>query len=401
MPEIRRINADELTLVQRVQTLVFNKRHDYAGEQKPDPLGPSWEWGWAAFDRGKIVSVLMEIPYLMRFDGQSVRMSGIGGVGTLPEGRKGGNVRRIFEKLLPEAYESGVVFSCLNPFSHAFYRRFGYELACSHNEVNIPIRDFEALRPRGGFTQIFPGDNTGELQAIHKEYIADLNQGICRDFWPDNRAWRTFTRDDPYATGVFLYLWHNEAGRPRAYIKYQDQKEGDVHGLSVLELAFIDRDALYGALSLIGGLGAQFKTFRWAMPTFIDPTDFVIGLWDITQRIIPRDMTRVVNVKRALELMRRPEGEGAYVLEVTEDGMVPANRGRYLVEYGPEGTRVTPTKRSADIIGDIPSLSQLITGYRTPENALRTKQAGLDLPGSRHLIGKVFTLRPQHITERF
>jgi predicted acetyltransferase len=400
MREIRRINADELPLVQRVQTLVFNRRHDYSGKGQPDPPDALWEWGWAALEHGKIVSVLMDIPYLMRFDGHSVRMAGVGGVGTLPEGRKGGNIRRIFEKLLPEAYEGGAVFSCLNPFSHAFYRRFGYELACARNEAIIPVREFEGWKVRGGFTQIFPGDDTEALQTVHQGYIADLNHGICRDFWPGNRAWRIFTRDDPYVSGIFLYLWRDDAGRPRAYIKYEDQKKDDVHILSVLELAFIDRDALYGALSLIGGLGAQFKIFRWVMPTFIDPADFITGLWDITQRIIPHDMTRVVNVRRALELMRRPEGEGAYVLEVT-DGMLPANQGRYAVEYGPEGSRVSPTTRDADIRCDIPVLSQLITGYRTLENALRTRRTGLDVPGSREILDKVFTLRPQHITEHF
>jgi predicted acetyltransferase len=118
-------------------------------------------------------------------------------------------------------------------------------------------------------------------------------------------------------------------------------------------------------------------------------------------------MTRVIIVQKALELMRRPAGEGclpsgngSYVLDVSDE-MISANRGRYLVEYGPEGTRVSRTKKDADICCDIPALSQLITGYRTLENALRTKQAGLEVCGNREILDKVFTLRPQHITEYF
>ncbi|MDR3138427.1 MAG: GNAT family N-acetyltransferase [Treponema sp.] len=400
MIEIRRIDPEEYPLVRRINTVVYNGRHDFSREEAPDPLAYPHRWIWAVFEDGKMVSSLAEIPYLMRFDGHDARMSGIGGVGTLPEARKGGNIRRIFEKLFSEAYEEGVVFSSLTPFSHAFYRKFGYELACSRNEVRIPAGEFAGLPVRGEFTQIFPGDDTADLQRIHGAYIADINQGIRRDFWPENRAWRIFTRDDPYATGTYLYLWRDEAGNPGGYIKYQDVTENEGHLMSVRELAFTCRDALYGVLGILSGLSAQFKTLLWLMPTFLDPADFGPPPWDISQRIVPRDMARVINVKAALELMRKPAGEGAYVLEAV-DPQIPANQGKFLVEYGPEGVRVSSTKKEAGIRCDIPVLSQLITGYRTLENALRTKRQGLELSGSREILDKVFTLRPQHITEYF
>ncbi|GHU92146.1 GNAT family acetyltransferase [Spirochaetia bacterium] len=409
MTEIRRLNAEELPQVHRIWNIVYNNRHDYSKEQKPDPLADPAEWGWGVFENGRMISCMLEIPYLMRFDNSSAPMSGIGGVGTLPEARKGGNIRAVFEKLLPEAYEKGVIFSNLTPFNHAFYRKFGYELACARNEISISTQEFTNFKNSGRFTQIFPGDDTAELQSVHSAYIADINHGICRDYWPDNRAWKIFTKDDPYATGTFIYLWHDDAGKARAYIKYQDKTSDDEHIMSVREIAFTDRDALYGVLGIVSGLSAQFQKFQWPMPTFLDPTDFFPGggLWDINQRIVPRDMTRVINVKKALELMRRPAGEGClpsgegrYVLEVN-DNMIGANNGKFLVEYGPEGTQVSGTQKEADLICDIPALSQLITGYRTLENALRTKQAGLELKGRKEILDKVFTLRPQHVTEYF
>jgi hypothetical protein len=42
--------------------------------------------------------------------------------------------------------------------------------------------------------------------------------------------------------------------------------------------------------------------------------------------------------------MRRPAGEGAYVIEVDDD-IISANRGRYLVEYGPGGSQVSLTQK--------------------------------------------------------
>jgi predicted acetyltransferase len=401
MLEIRRLTPEEMPLVYRMRTVVYNHRSDFSKEEPPDPLAHPASWHWGVFLKGKMLSSMVEIPFLMRFDGSSVPMSGIGGVGTLPEVRNSGCVPAVFAEFFPAAYERGAVFSNLTPFSHAYYRSFGYELACALNEITVPVREFSRLKLWGAFTQIFPGDDTADLAKVHTAYIADLNHGICRDHWPDNRAWRIFTRDDPYSTGTFLYLWRDGEGRPRSYIKYQDQTAGDEHIMTVKELAFMDSEALYGVLGLVKGLATQFKKFKWLMPAFLDPVDLVQNPWEMIQRVIPRDMTRIINVKRALELMRRPAGEGSYTLEVGDDPYILANKGRWRVEFGGEGSRVSSTTAEPDLICDIPSLSQLVTGYRTLENTLRTRQAGVEFRSNRETLNRVFTLRPQHVTEHF
>ncbi|MDR0642484.1 MAG: GNAT family N-acetyltransferase [Treponema sp.] len=399
--EIRRLNPEEIPQVHRIETVVYNGRRDYSKEEAADPLAHPAHWHWGAFQNGKMLSSMLEIPFLMRFDGSSVPMSGIGGVGTLPEARNSGCVPALFAKFLPEAHEQGVVFSNLTPFSHAYYRRFGYELACARNEITVPTKEFSRLKTGGAFTQIFPGGDSSALAEIHSAYIADLNHGICRDYWPDNRAWRIFTKEDPYSTGTFTYLWRDQDGKGRSYIKYQDQLSGDEHIMAALELAFTDREALYGILGIVKGLATQFRKFKWPMPTFLDPTDLVDSLWDLNQRIVPRDMTRIINVKRALELMRRPGGEGGYTLEIPEDPYIDANRGRWRVEFGAGESRVSAVTTEPDLLCDIPTLSQLVTGYRSLENLLRTRRTGLELLSNRETLDRVFTLRPQHVTEYF
>jgi len=402
MPEIRRMEPDDLLQLHKIHTVVYNLRNDYSKEEtkKIDPLGHPAQWAWGVFEGGKLLAGMTEVDYLMRFDGHSVKMSGISGVGTLPEARKGGLVRRIYEKLLPEAYEKGVIFSNLTPFSHDFYRKFGYEVACARNQISISTGDFSEIKSKGEFVHIQPGDDTALLANIHSAYISNINHGIHRDYWPDNRAWKRFTNEDPYTSGIFLYLWKDETGEARSYIKYQDVTEDGDHNMSVLELAYIDKKGLYGALGIVAGLSAQFENFKWLMPTFIDPFDFIGDSWSVGTEIKPRDMTRIINVKNALELMRRPEGEGEYIIEV-EDEHISANTGKYLVQFGPQGAKVSSTKKSADICCDLLTLSQLITGFRTFENALHTRREGLDVYKNEQTLKRVFTLRPQHITEYF
>jgi predicted acetyltransferase len=336
----------------------------------------------------------------MRFDGNDVKMSGIGGVATFPEARSGGKVRRIFESLLAGAYADGVIFSCLSPFSHAFYRKFGYELCCVRREMRIPITELEKIKYSGSHEMILPGGDTAELQKIHSRYISDINFAIRRDIWPDNVAWKYFTNRDPYKNGSFIYLWRNDGGEPRGYIKYQHKHVNGDNEIEVSELVYLDKEALYAQLALAGKLSAAIKDFVWSAPMFIDPTDFVEVAWDVKQRLVPKDMARVVNVKTALELMRRPEGEGSYVVE-TEDSIIPENGGRWLVEFGPSGSCVTKTGKDADLVCDLPVLAQLITGYRTLGDITATTRRRLDIRGNENTLRKAFTQRPQHVTEYF
>ena len=402
MAEIRKLAADEIIQLKKIHTIVYNQRRDYSVEenQKTDPLDHPSDWAWGVFEKTKLLAGMFEVDYLMRFDGHSVKMSGISGVGTLPEARKGGHIRHIFEKLLPQARENGVVFSNLCPFSHDFYRKFGYEIACARKNISIPTGDLSEIKSTGQFIHILPGDDTSALAQVHSAYISNINHGIHRNYWPDNRAWKLFTREDPYTSGTYLYLWKDENGDPRSYIRYKDIMEEGDHNMSVTELAFIDKKGLYGALGIISGLAAQFENFKWMMPTFIDAADFIGDAWSLEQNINPRDMTRVVNVKTALELMRRPKSEGEYIIEV-KDGNIETNSGKYLVQFGAQGTQVLMTKRDADIACDIHTLSQLVTGYRSLESALYSRRKGLEFHGNLETLKSVFTERPQHITEYF
>lgn len=64
-------------------------------------------------------------------------------------------------------------------------------------------------------------------------------------------------------------------------------------------------------------------------------------------------------------------------------------------------TKVTGTTQESDIRCDIRALTQLVTGYKSLESAMRSRQKGLEVHGNVELLKHVFTQRPQHITEYF
>ena len=79
-------------------------------------------------DGGKLMAVAQCLPHFMWLDGVSVKCGSIGNIASLPEGRRGGIVRKIMKLLCDKMYEDGYVMSFLYPFSHPYYRKFGYEL---------------------------------------------------------------------------------------------------------------------------------------------------------------------------------------------------------------------------------------------------------------------------------
>ncbi|MDR1536860.1 MAG: GNAT family N-acetyltransferase [Clostridiales bacterium] len=397
--EIRQLDPEENIEAKKISCLSFGLRRDFA-EEFEDPYPRPSEWTWGYFDYEKLVSCVTSIPYAMRFDGHTVGMSGISGVCSLPEYRRDGNIFRILHEIFETEYEYGTVFSCLNPFSHSFYRRMGYELCNCRMEIRVPIHCLTHLKFKGSFNQHFPGDSLDDLQYIHSCYIKGLNHAIARDVWPDQMAWKIFANNDPYKTGISTYIWKDESGKPKGYIQLKQEDENQDRQITILEVAFASSEALYGVLSLLYVLQWQkHKDLVWQAPTFIGFTDIIPENHSFTLKLMPRDMTRIINVEKALEIMRHPEGSGVYTLEV-RDPQLSANNGIFQVEYSEEGSRVTRVGKEADITLEMPALSQLVTGHRTLENALMSRR-DLQLHKNFSVLQKVFTLRPSHLTESF
>jgi len=97
---VRRIRPEEYRRVQQFCSLAFEypvDNPDMSAQEAFDQIihNPDcrqdlhWDCQWAAFedDDKTMMSTFIAIPYSANFDGHSVKMSGIGGVATLPQYR--------------------------------------------------------------------------------------------------------------------------------------------------------------------------------------------------------------------------------------------------------------------------------------------------------------------------
>ena len=143
--EIRLLNGEERFQARLIATVAFHQRmEDPEKARQESEKETCQQWG-AFHEDGTLMAQIINNQYMSWLDGTLIRNGGIGAVSTLPEYRMEGAVKEIFKVLLAHAFTDGEVISTLYPFSHAFYRKFGYETVCWKN-----IYEFSPAVLRGG-----------------------------------------------------------------------------------------------------------------------------------------------------------------------------------------------------------------------------------------------------------
>ncbi len=71
------------------------------------------DWTLCAFVDGRMVTSLATIPFTARFNGMAAKLGGISAVGTLPEYRRQGFVRRIMQQAIADMRDRGQYVTAL------------------------------------------------------------------------------------------------------------------------------------------------------------------------------------------------------------------------------------------------------------------------------------------------
>ena len=359
--EVRQITPEEMISRSKIQSIAFLFSRDFSKPPEgPDAFQSDCDTGRAAFnDEGKMCSCLDLIPFDVCFDGSIVKMGGIGGVASLPEERQKRYIRNIFEYIMKEMYEKDYIFSYLYPFSHPYYRKFGYELNMALRCYSISVSSFRHFTQTGEM-RLYTGEKESvDVKNIYEEFIRDKNLAVVRT----DKLWKRFLEKDPYRDNVYLYVWHDGSGGARGYIQYHTEKSpSGKYNLHIHELIWLDRNAFTGTLGFIGALSAQIDKIFWRAPEFVNLLTLFPEPYEVGQEILTYGMNRIVNVEKALQTMTVPSGSGEATIAVKDD-FFPLNTGNYTLSW--EGGRhtVRRTQSPPDIFCDIQALSQLVTGF--------------------------------------
>ena len=343
--EYRKATPEERLYVTRLQSIAFSNHSE--NEQEIRDQIAKGEYGsdevYGAIDEnGRALAGMEVIPYVMWFDGHKTDMYGIGGVASAPESRRMGHVRKIFEKAFADIYEKGAVFSHLYPFSHDYYRKFGYEPVGGVKKYNLPLGPARYLKNNGEACEFIKGDGArGALIQVYESYASRHNLMVSRS---DERWDEVF--DVPLFGADRLYYWKDADSEIKSWLKFK--KNGET--MEINDIAWTDCEGMLGILQFMGMFdGAAEKMRIKASPEFV-PELYWNNLYDIETEYDWMGMNRVVDVKRALELMKKPEGDGGFIIKVADD-FARWNDNTYKVEYGGGecGVKIISPGENADL----------------------------------------------------
>ena len=338
-------------------------------------------------------------------------VGGVSAIASPPERRRRGHVGTLLEGMHAELRGRDVAFAALWPFSHPFYRRFGYGRTNDDVAHEFPPEalDAPAATPsEGGTIRRLSVDDVDALSTLHEAAATEpLALRRSADWWR-LRIFRSWT-DERY-----VYGWEDDAGTLRSYLAYRitDGDGGDGGRRLVVDYwGATDDEALRHLLAFLRNHDSQVTTVRLPagdaslLDRLSDPDDA-----DTTIR--PGPMVRVVDVEAALSGLETPAADtGERVAIRLREPRSGRNDRTFVV--GVDGERTTCRRLEDDeaaaggsvdsgVTVELGALSRLVVGSRSA-SSLATLGA---VDGDADAVARLDTLfpveRPEpYLRERF
>lgn len=414
--KIEQIGMERIAELNRLGAIAFT----YAisdDEQKPDPDDASqWEllrgrerWGMIDEATGRIMGGMILVDFQTRIGERWLPLKGIGGVATLPEYRRSGVIRNVFKHVLPRMYADGAALASLYPFSHEFYRKFGFETFGGQNRASVNLDQLRRFPEPAEVRLIVSEQDMLSARIIYEKFAAGRNLAMRRNI--DYQWSKNVMQGDPYKTRQYKYLLMREAeggAEPCAYISFRPEESGAAGRIAdAREAAYVDADGLHRLLGFMSTFYPHYKRLRMMLPGDVNLAAICPDCGMVKDNIEHGYMLRAINARLLLEsqplspalrLAASHEALG-FSLALTDE-FIPENTGLYNVAIAPDGVRCTKSPLSdADIVLDIPTFTQLATGslsFRQAAYSMGFRQNS-PCPAAEAL----FTGRPQYIADFF
>ncbi len=389
--EIRKLTAEERFDAALISHIAFHMKMEDPEKVKAQCANDK-EDEWGAFDpSGRLMAHMINHHFESCLDGVPISNGGIGGVSTLPEYRETGAVRAIFSSLLPDAYRSGEVISTLFPFSHTFYRKFGYETVCAKNVYSFSPSVLRDYRFSGAVRQWQPGDSIAPYLRLGNLFAGQYNLSFYRS---EARLREEHFGGLYFKDRKFAYLLGEEQ-RPSAYVIFRDVYHDPAAILQVEDIAWTAPEGFRAILGFLARFSADYGTIELPLPYGMELYALIHSpdSYDIVKRTEQCYMVRAVNAQRLLKAMRKPP-QARFTLQVTDE-LIPENEGIWTVT----GEDVKPSGGRPDLSLDIRTLGQLAVGAISLSEA--EYRDDVTIHGNHSTLSSVFVRKPLMVQAHF
>ena len=370
-------------------------------QAQADGSRPRPEESWGLFDdEGTMVTSISTMRHELSFGGERISAGEVHMVGSLPEHRGSGGVRTLMDAILRDFRERGDALAVLIPFSSAFYRKFGFEVASRMMRQRVGIDQLAGFACDLHVTRVWEEKDLLPVRALWDAFARthDLAELSDDSAW----AWRgngDFGEPDflhPERQRYTYVLW-SKKDKPCAYLRFSFFHEPDLHfvgELAVDELVWDSPEALRAALGFLYRMRAKVSHVNFELAD-LDLVMLVPEADKVERRVDSHVMARMLDVEKLLRLMPQPYGTGSYVLGV-EDGFLPAVGGGWQVSFADgRATSVTPTDLAPDLKADQTVACQLVLGRIGLGDALY--RTGVQVSGNAETLFRAFVRRPVYL----
>ena len=408
---IRKIKPEELKRTNELFSIAFEfaddntkSAMDVYEETIADPSSRDnryWMERYAAFedDNKTMMSFFVAKPYPIHFDGNHCRMTGIGGVATLPQYRRRGGIRGCFEKALQDMYEAGYEFSYLYPFSTAYYRKFGYELCCEKMQYTLKLSFLPDYKVDGSCDLVEPQNlHLDEIQNIHKSWQKRYNMMVENEDY--DYLW--LTKSNPVKDQIFTYIYKDHKDTPKGYLCFTNQDTPEGRLLNCSRFVYTDLEGFKGLLNLARSFSSDHIAITFSLPL----DQYITALlpeWSMgagtCQRLLG-GMARVIHVEKVLKAARY-RGTGTISIAVNDNYIKENNQTFHVSFEDGRATNVFCDDAPADILMNITDFSRLIIGCLEAEKIPFLENVVVNTDTDTDTLSKVFYKKPVMLTEYF
>jgi len=352
---------------------------------------------WGCFDESGCMAATLtnhDLPFY--FDGGIAPARGVGGVASDPISRGQGHVRALIEHILKEDRAEGKLFSALYPFSHAFYRKFGYEVCYEHRRASFPLQALKVFRtddpPQARLVK--PDEGTRALQPLYTAFAKQYNGMIARD----ENTWKLLKFGNPYKAENYCYVLSRN-GKDVAYASF-NFRQGEnmfVQTLCLANYGFVNNNGFYDLMRFLYRYTAFAQTIEILIPEDFPFCSLLASAADVQYSFEAKTMVRALHVENILKAMRHPREDGVYTLSVT-DHLLTENEGCYQVAYTKNGNvSVSRCDAAADLQLSVETFAQLALGYLSLADA--EYKPDVTVQSNREVLQTVFVRKPKGLLD--
>lgn len=330
------------------------------------------------------------------FNGQTVLLGGIGGVATYAEYRKSGAIRQLMNQSIKDMYQRGYVLSYLYPFSHPFYRKFGYETHEVYAIYKLYVKSYSMRQTivdgHWHMMKSKEDPNWSDVFDLYQTFASGLNLMVDRQ----EHNWNNYREKDPYHGKYFSYIFRDTDGMALASFSFESAGNNNVFQIN--DLAYRNLEGLKAILDFVLRFKSDYDELTMRLPLGL-PLEQLVS--DVPEIEVRTGMVRLINVEEVLKTLPVPYLQTAVTVNVqVEDPLIEENNRSFLLIFNPKTNETSVQKiavghaavADAHIKLGIHAASVMLVGARSFDEL---HLAGVvEASGDKRLLSVLFPTRP-------